>query len=94
MHTTYGDGKDTPEELVLAAMEQGFDSIGFSEHSYMPFSRSPKKMTLADMACYQAEIRQLKVKYKGKIDIFCGLELEFYSDIPTEGFDYIIGSVH
>ena len=37
-HTTFCDGKDTPEELVEAAIAKGFDSIGFSGHSYMYYS--------------------------------------------------------
>ena len=94
IHTTYADGKDAPEAIVLEAIRRGFDSIGFSEHSYMAFSDYPHQMTVAAMDRYKAEIRALKEKYKGEIDIFCGLELEMFSDIPTDGFDYLIGSVH
>ncbi|MBQ8740493.1 MAG: histidinol-phosphatase [Clostridia bacterium] len=94
IHTTYADGKDKPEEMVAEAIRRGFDSIGFSEHSYMSFSSYPYQMTVKDMDNYKTEIRALKSKYKGLIDIFCGMELEMYSDVPTDGFDYIIGSVH
>ena len=94
IHTTYADGKDAPESIVLEAIRREFDSIGFSEHSYMAFSSYPYQMTIADMGRYKAEIRALKEKYKGIIDIFCGMELEMFSDVPTEGFDYLIGSVH
>ena len=31
-HSSYCDGKDTPEELVLYAISAGFSSIGFSGH--------------------------------------------------------------
>lgn len=94
IHTTYADGKDTPEELIQEAIRRGFDSIGFSEHSYMAFSDYPYQMTVAEMADYVAEVRALKAKHKGAIDIFCGLEYEFFSDFDTEDFDYLIGSVH
>ena len=94
IHTTYADGKDGPEELILEAIRQGFTSIGFSEHSYMPYSTAPNQMTVRDAQRYKAEIRALKEKYRGRIDIFCGMELEFYSQVPLEGFDYLIGSVH
>lgn len=94
IHTTYADGKDEPEEMVVEAIRRGFDSIGFSEHSYMSFSSYPYQMTIDDMDDYKAEIRSLKSKYKGVIDIFCGMEVEMYSDVPTDGFDYLIGSVH
>lgn len=93
-HTNYTDGKDTPEEVVLAAIEKGFDSIGFSEHTYLRYSLSPNQLTEDKAVLYKNEIRQLKQKYAGVIDIFCGLEYEFYSDVDSEGYDYLIGSVH
>ncbi len=94
IHTTYADGKDTPEQIIREALKCGFDSIGFSEHSYTVYSDYPHQMTVAGMADYMAEIRALKEQYRGKIDVFCGLEFEFFSDIPLDGFDYLIGSVH
>ena len=94
IHTSYADGKDTPEEIVLEAIERGFGSIGFSEHSYMPFSSYPYQMTVEQTADYKEEIAALKEKYKGTIDVFCGMEFEFFSEQSTDGFDYLIGSVH
>ncbi|MBR7133015.1 MAG: histidinol-phosphatase HisJ family protein [Clostridia bacterium] len=94
IHTTYADGKDSPEKIVLAAIAKGFDSIGFSEHTYMEFSDFPYQMTIEDMVKYKAEIYTLKEKYKNQINIFCGLEYELFSEVPVEGFDYLIGSVH
>ena len=73
IHTTYADGRDSPEEIVLKAIEKGFDSIGFSEHTYMEFSDYPYQMTVADMPKYKNEILSLKEKYKNQIEIFCGL---------------------
>lgn len=94
IHTTYADGKDKPEALVQEAIQRGFTSIGFSEHSYMPYSRAIRQMTEEDMQAYKAEIRSLKERYRGIIDIFCGIEMEMFSNVPTDGLDYIIGSVH
>lgn len=94
IHTTFADGKDKPEEIVVEAIHRGFHSIGFSEHSYMPFSDYPYQMTVEKTESYKAEIHFLKSKYKDIIDIFCGLELEMYSNVPADGFDYLIGSVH
>ena len=93
-HSTYSDGKSTPRELVLAAIERGFTTLGFSEHSYMSFSDYPYQMTVADAERYKKEIRALKEEYRERLDIFCGLELDIFSDMPTDGYDYIIGSVH
>lgn len=94
IHTTYSDGKNSAEELVIEAIKRGFDSIGFSEHSYMAFSDYPYQMKPEETADYINEISELKLKYKDKIDIFCGLEFEYYSASYDCKFDYMIGSVH
>ena len=63
-HTTFADGKDTPEELVIEAINRGFSSLGFSEHSYMHFSNFPNQLTLEKMPAYINEINTLKMKYQ------------------------------
>ena len=93
-HTVYVDGKDTVEELVVEAIKRGFGSIGFSEHSYLKYSAFPCQLTPDKVALYKQEIADIKEKYRGQIDVFCGLEYDFYSDVSDERFDYTIGSVH
>ena len=92
-HTTYCDGKNTNEEMILAAIERGFGAIGISGHSYMHFSPYLSK-TQDDTADYKKEIRALAARYKDRIDVFCGIEYEYYSDVDQSGFDYTIASVH
>ncbi len=92
-HSTYCDGRDTPREMVEAAIAKGFDSIGFSGHSYTPFGEGgsmPPEITEA----YLREVCQLKQEYADRIQIFCGIEYEMYSEVDTRPFDYAIGSVH
>ena len=93
MHTTFCDGKNTPEEMVISALDKGLSRIGFSGHSHTPFDES-YCMSVAGTAAYREEIQRLKEKYRGRIDIFCGVEQDYYSDMPTDGYDYVIGSVH
>lgn len=92
-HTTYCDGKNTPEEIVKAAIEKGMTKIGFSGHSYTFFDESCC-MSIPNVIKYLTEINSLKEKYKGKIEILCGVEQDYYSNFSRMGFDYIIGSVH
>lgn len=92
-HSTYDDGKHTLEETIKTAMEKGFESIGFSGHSYMHYAPGAS-MSLEGTEEYKKEISLLKEKYKGQIDIFCGLEFDIYSEIDLSGYDYLIGSVH
>lgn len=55
MHSTYCDGVDTPEEAILAAIEKGFTSIGFSGHSYMHYSPD-HSMSVQGTEDYKKEI--------------------------------------
>lgn len=93
VHSTFCDGKSTLEETVKSAIQKGMVSLGFSGHSYTDFDSS-YCMSECDTEKYIAKINVLKEKYKDKINIFCGVEKDYYSDINTDNFDYVIGSVH
>ena len=89
MHTTFSDGKNTPEEMVQEAIRKGLDTVGISDHC----PGDPSGMSLEDTAGYRAEIDRLKQKYAGQIRVLCGME----QDMLTKDFgkyDYTIGSVH
>jgi len=93
-HSRFCDGRDTPEEMVETAIEKGFESIGFSGHSWMYFSPQ-YAMSPEDTEQYRREILRLREKYAGKIGIFLGLEMEIFStDVDLSGYDYLIGSSH
>lgn len=92
-HSVFYDGVDTPEEILLAAKEKGFSSIGFSEHSYMDFSSYFLQFNDRTEE-YKKEILRLKEKYKGDIGVYLGLEVDMFSKTNLSGFDYLIGSVH
>lgn len=100
-HTTFCDGNNSAEEMVIAAIERKFDILGFSGHSMFPFGElwhiAPKEHTE-----YVKTIRQLENKYKDKIIILCGFEADFIPSFCEPSFsrfeqfqpDYLIGSVH
>lgn len=90
-HTSFCDGKNTPEEIVLYAIEKGCSSIGFSGHGYTPFDL---RYCMKDTVGYIKEISGLKNKYSNKIEIYCGVEEDAFSYVNRENFDYIIGSSH
>jgi len=92
-HTVYCDGKNTPEEMVLAAIDKGFTVLGFSGHSYLPHQWDVSMSAEGEQA-YIREVRALQEKYADKIKIFCGIEQEYFSEMPTYAYDYKIGSVH
>lgn len=90
-HTTFCDGKNTPEEVVLSAIERGFSAIGFSGHAPTP---SGSAYCMRDVAGYVAEITRLQEKYRGRIQIYLGAEEDLIGPVERRQFDYIIGSSH
>ena len=93
VHTNLCDGLCTAEDMVLEAIDKGMTRIGFSGHGYTPFDAS-FCMSQENTIEYQKQINGLKEKYKDKIEIFCGIEQDYFSDEPKFSPDYIIGSVH
>ena len=83
-HTTrckHAWGKD--EEYVLEAIKNGFDRIGFSDHSPWPLlegENSRIRMELTEFDEYYNSIQALKEKYKDRIQIYIGLECEVLED--------------
>lgn len=91
-HTDFCDGKNSAEDMLKEAIKRDFKVIGFSGHSYVDFDDCC--MSIEATEKYIKEIQRLKNKYKNKIDIFTGIEMDFYSDIDVSKYDYVIGSVH
>lgn len=94
-HTQFSDGNHTVEEMAKAAIEKNFVSLGFSDHSYVP--NFEESLRIENTANYLAEIARVKDLYKDQIEIYAGIEWDYYSDpekIKDFSFDYTIGSVH
>lgn len=92
-HTSYCDGQDTPEALVWEAIRLGCPVIGFSGHSHTDFDRT-YCMTREGTEAYCAEVQRLKRVYAGQIRILLGIEQDYFSEMPTDAYDFVIGSVH
>lgn len=93
IHSSFSDGKDDPEDIVLAAIDMGLTTIGFSDHA---FALQDLEYCIPEdrIEAYKETIRQLSMKYRDRITIYCGIEQDLDSPFGTEGFDYAIGSVH
>lgn len=93
VHSTFCDGKNTPEELVLTAIEKGIKHFGILAHSYTDFDTLG---TLHEKFYdkFISEINTLKEKYEDKITLYVGIEQDMFTKTKPVGFDYIIGSMH
>jgi len=94
MHSTWDDGKCSVEDMILASKAAGLSSVGLSVHCPMPFENTwecPKEK-LGD---YIAQVRAMKAKYAGEIDVYLGVEWDTTAqDLDLSPYDYVIGSVH
>ena len=92
---------NSPEKMCEEAIQKGLDALVFTDHievncevgrTFPPFN----------LAAYKERCAEVKEKYKGKLDVYTGIELgqiTHYPEFAKEaaeagGFDYIIGSVH
>ena len=66
-HSIFSDGKSTPEDVVLEAINQGLKVLGFSDHSPVPFENS-FAIKNDEVQNYIDTINFLKEKYKDQIE--------------------------
>ncbi len=90
-HTSFCDGKNTAEEMVLSAINQKFDALGFSAHAYSDFATD---YCTTDTDAYIKEINRLKAKYQDNLQIYLGLEVDAHAPVKHDRLDYVIGSSH
>ncbi len=89
-HTKFSDGANTVEEMVLAAIQKGFVSLGYSDHG-----RSYDPVGMADEGAYCKEVLRVRSKYADQIEIALGCEHEaFTDDADLSLYAYVIESVH
>lgn len=69
----------TDEEYVLAALEAGYTTLGFGDHTPFPYANGYEngdKMLVSQLEDYISSVQFLKKKYQGQIEIRMGLECE------------------
>lgn len=92
-HTTFCDGKSTAREMVMAAIENNFYSIGFSGHAPME-AIGDWCMSYEREKEYVKEVLALKDEFENQIDIVLGIEFDATSVCDLSKYSYVIGSVH
>ena len=101
-HSLFCDGKKSVEEMTRAAIEKGFDILGFSSHSMCNFSDS-WHLPARNHQAYIDEVRRIQNAYSDKIAIQLGFEADYIcglckphknDDYAAFKIDYLIGAVH
>ena len=98
-HTTRcNHAKGSMQSYIEKAIELGIDIYGFSEHAPMDFD-SHYRLQFEEMQEYVSDVEYLQQKYKDKIKILLGYEVDYLKGHVDErvikvNVDYLIGSVH
>lgn len=92
-HSTFSDGDNSMEEMVLAAIGKGFVSIGFSEHGWASYDFDCC-IKQENIPAYFAEAARLRERYRDQIEIYAGFESDYFFPAPKEEQDFTVGSVH
>ena len=94
--------RGTIDRYVDAAIQAGLEEICFLEHLSFDPNFSDHAMHMKEVPFYVYAVDMLKHKYRGRITIRTGLEIDFQPDaipaiqrfVQTFDFDLIGGSVH
>ena len=105
-HTNYSDGSSDPEDYIKEAIHQGFDTLGFSDHSPVPFENN-FAIREVEIENYIQAILHLKNTYSHlsaapSLNVLLALEIDYIPGVTppihhyrkNHAFDYFIGSVH
>ena len=97
-HTTWSDGRDSTETMVLAAKQLGYEYVAITDHSQRAWSS--RKLALDEVPRQRQEIEALRSRIDG-IDILHGIEVDIMSDGTLDfeddvlaGFDIVLASLH
>ncbi len=88
----------TIDAYILRAIDLGINIYGFSEHAAMDFDEG-YRLGFNEMEAYQNDILSAKEKYRDRIDIRLGYEVDWLPGHMDErvlgaDVDFLIGSVH
>lgn len=100
MHSSYSDGCATVDEMAASALEKGLTAIAITDHMPLPFE-TRYAMDPNRMEAYRRDIDQARQRWKGRLTILAGLEIEYIprhrdwiKNIISQGWDILLVSIH
>ena len=97
-HSTWSDGRDPMEHMVLAARELGYEYVAITDHSERAFAS--RKLLALEIPIQRDEINVLRSRIHG-IEILHGIEVDImpdgsldFNDTQLAGFDIVLASLH
>jgi DNA polymerase (family 10) len=98
MHSTWSDGRDSIQHMVLAAKQLGYEYVAITDHSERAFAS--RKLLALEIPIQREEIDVLRARIHG-IEILHGVEVDImpdgsldFTDEQLAGFDIVLASLH
>jgi DNA polymerase (family 10) len=98
MHTTWSDGRDTIESMVLAAQALGYEYVAITDHSER--STASRSLIASEVSRQRDEIDAIRGSASG-IVVLHGVEVDImqdgsldFDDGLLERFDIVLASLH
>lgn len=92
-HTRWDDGRNTAQEMILAASDAGLTSVGISLHTPLPYEND-WSVRESELSAILEEMSRLQQAYAPQIRVYRGIEWDVLSQTDLSPYDYVIGSVH
>jgi DNA polymerase (family 10) len=98
MHSTWSDGRDTMDDMILASRQLGYEYLAITDHSQRAFSS--RKLSADDVPRQRRELETLRRRHQA-IAILHGIEVDIMQDGTLDfddellaGFDIVLASLH
>src|SRR5262245_4428339 len=98
MHSTWSDGRDSIQHMVLAAKQIGYEYVAITDHSERAFAS--RKLLALEVPIQREEIDALRARVSG-IQILHGVEVDImgdgtldFDDALLKDFDIVLASLH
>ncbi len=99
IHSNWSDGASTIEEIAKKAVEMGYRYVAITDHSKS--LKVANGLSEEELERRNYEIDRLNEKFKGKIKILKGAEVDIlpdgsldYPDEILKGLDFVVAAVH
>jgi DNA polymerase (family 10) len=98
MHSTWSDGRDSIQHMVLAAKQLDYEYVAITDHSERAFAS--RKLLALEIPIQREEVMALRARIHG-IEILHGVEVDImpdgsldFDDEQLAGFDIVLASLH
>jgi DNA polymerase (family 10) len=98
MHSTWSDGRDSIQHMVLASKQLGYEYVAITDHSERAFAS--RRLLALEIPIQRDEINMLRSRIHG-IEILHGVEVDImpdgsldFDDAQLARFDIVLASLH